>query len=158
MRRRRVGYRATGAPDANQADVEGLATATQKLADEIAAAARELADNPQADVDERLQDAEGQANALSEQAQDSLDEQQPELSSALQDANQRLARAAVDLRDTDSVDDVRSVLERDLGPAGARPSDAAAEAQKLAGPDTQLQLEQAHQIEQLRDQMSGLGG
>jgi hypothetical protein len=140
----------------DRASAEGIAAATQQLANELAAAARELARNPDADVDTRLRDAEEQANTLSERTKDSFDEHQPKLSSALQDANRRLARAAANLQDADSVEDVQKVLERELGVAGDRLSDAAADAKELAGGDAQRQLEQARdQLERLRDELTG---
>ena len=146
-----------GGQAATQTGIEGLAAETQKLADRIAQAARELAKNPDANVDERLNSAEQRAKQLAEQARMRSDEQRPELTAALRAANERLASAAAGLREAQSADDVAQVVERQLGPAGDRLADAAGQADKLAGGDTERQLEQARdRIKQLREELPDL--
>lgn len=143
---------------AAERDSNAIATETQKLADQISQAARELADDPDANLEERLNSAEQRGNELSQQAQSELDASEPELATALRGANERLADAAADLRDADNADDVRQVLDAQLGPAVKRLAKAAG-GDQISGADAQRQLEQARdQLEQLRDDLPKLGG
>ena len=134
-----------------QIDVKGLAAETDKLANQVAAAARELAKDPGADVDSQLESARQRADELSAQAQDQAGDQ-PKLTSALREANERLAAAASDLRDAKDAGDVRAVLEQQLGPVAARLGDAFDEAEQSTGKDTRQQLQRARDtIDDLRD-------
>ena len=96
---------------------DGLAAETQRLAEEIARAARELAENPEVDADQRLETAEKEANGLAEKAENELQESDPDLARALKDANERLAAGAADLREAQSTEDVGRVLEEELSQA-----------------------------------------
>jgi exonuclease VII small subunit len=145
-------------PAAAERDSNEIATATQKLADQISQAARELADDPDVNLDERLNSAEQRGNELSKQAQTNLDANEPELATALREANERLAAAAADLRDADSADDVKQVLEAQLTPAAERLAKAAG-ADQISGADAQRQLEQARdKLEKLRDELPNPDG
>lgn len=139
------------AADAPSAD--DLATATDRLADQIAGYARLLSEDPQTDVDQRLKDAEQRANQLSDQAQDQLQDSQPDAAKALRDVNDRLANAASELRDADSAEDVRNTLRGQLGPAVDDLTDAAG---TVDGADTRRQLERTRdQLQKLGDAIAG---
>lgn len=135
-----------------------LATATQRLADEVAAAARELATHPDAGVGARLQDAEDQAPVvfLSRPETRNHRSSQRRCSRPTSDspALPRTSRTPTASRTSSGCSS-----ERDLDVARDRLSDAAKEAQKLAGGDVQRRLDEASdQLEQLRDEVPDLGG
>lgn len=126
---------------------EDLVAETQRLADQVAQAARELAADPDADLDGRLGDVEQRANDLADQAKSETSGQEPELASALGEVNERLSAAAAELRSAENSADVREVLERELNPAADGISKAAGE---LSDKDVARELEQA------RDEIDGL--
>jgi hypothetical protein len=135
-----------------QAGADDLATATRELAEQLAKAASDLAENPDANVDDELKSAQDRADELAEQSQNELDATEPDLATALQEANERIAEAAAQLRDVDNAEDVRKVLDQDLGTASERLADA----KRLTGVDASGQLEQARdRLDQLRDDLEG---
>ena len=148
-----------GRQAAQNVTAEGLAASTEKLADQVAQAARKLAKSPDADVDAQLSRSEQRANELSRQAQGNLKTVQPQLAAALRQANERLAATASALREADSAADVRNVLQEQLTPVADQLSRAAEHAQQAAGGDTQRQLDKARdQIQKLSDELPSIAG
>ena len=129
-------------------DLTELASATEKLAEQIADSARTLAADPEADVDGRLADSEERARELSEQAQGEVDARSPDLAPALREANDRLAAAAAELRNVDTPEDLQKAFEEQLNPAIEQLTDAAG---TVDGDEAGRQLERA------RDQLEELG-
>ncbi len=139
---------------AEQGVVGGLAAETDKLAEQIAKAVEELAQDPSADVDGQLESAQQRADELSQQAEETAGDQQPEVTAALREANKRIAAAAAELRGVTDAADVRAVLERQLGPISDQLGDAFDEAEQSTGTDTRQQVQKARDtINSLRDEI-----